>query len=81
VPIREPTTTKLQPRWDPAAGRLVYPDRPPTTKQVKFVAALCAQRGVPVMRPKTRREAASMIGRLQGNGDRTVYEAARRKRN
>jgi hypothetical protein len=48
-------------RWDPEAQKLVRPDRRPTRRQLDYLRRLCAERILPFVAPKTRREAQTEI--------------------
>jgi hypothetical protein len=56
---------KRQMTWDPETGQLRPPDRPPTRKQLDYLRALCAKRGVDYVLPATRRAASSRIDQLR----------------
>ncbi len=58
-----PPNRKRELKWDPVAQRMRRPDRPPTRKQIEYLRDLCTRAGVEIVRPATRREAASMIGK------------------
>lgn len=50
--------------WDAKRQRMVYPERSTSARQVRYLRRLCAERGVGFQRPRSRREAQSMIDRL-----------------